>query len=196
MGGGPGDVEGARVEEDEDDGFAGGYGGFEKLLLFAGKIEGGAGGAFAAHALEFAEDEDGYVGLLDEVEGVVELGVTLGVGGHRGLGAGELGVEDGGLLAFDFYALGVEDVVGAVALAHAFEDGDGVGGVAGEAPGAHDVGLAVGERADEGDGFVGWAEGEEIVFVAEEDGGLRGDLAGGGALLGVTICDAVCDGSL
>ncbi len=51
---GPGDVQGATVEQDEDDGFAGGYCGFEELLLFAGEIERGAGGAFAAHALELA----------------------------------------------------------------------------------------------------------------------------------------------
>ena len=133
--GGPGDVEGAAVEEDEHDGFAGGDSGFEKLLLLAGESEAGARGALAAHALELAEDEDGDVGLVDEVDGVVELCVTFGVGLQGGLGAGELVVEDGGLFAFDLDALGVEDARGGCeAVAHAFEDGDGVGGMAGEAP--------------------------------------------------------------
>ena len=80
--------------------------------------------------------------------------------------------------------LGVEDVGGAEAFAQAFEDGDSVGGMAGEGPGAHDVGLGVGEGADEGDGFVLVAEGKEVVLIAEEDGGLGGDVAGSGALLG------------
>ncbi len=49
---------------------------------------------------------------------------------------------------------------------------------------AHDVGLGVCERADESDGFVFAGEGKEVVLIAQEDGGLGGDLARGGALLG------------
>ena len=120
-----------------------------RLLLPAGKVEGGPGGALAAHGLGFAEDEDGHLRLLDEVEGFVELGVTRRVGLPGGGGAGELGIEDGGLAALDLDAGGVGDVGRGKALAEAFEDGYGVSGVAGEAPGAHDVGFGVGKRADE-----------------------------------------------
>ena len=75
----------------------------------------------------FAENEDGDVGLVDEVDGVMELGVALGVGVQGGLGAGELRVEDGGLFALDFDALGEwMSCRRRKRCAHAFEDGDGV----------------------------------------------------------------------
>ena len=75
--GGPGDVQGATVHEDEDDGLAERGDLLEKLLLLAGKVEGVARGGFAGHVLGFAEDEDGEVGGACEVDGFGELGGRL-----------------------------------------------------------------------------------------------------------------------
>ncbi len=158
---GPVDIERAAVEQKQDDGFAGGDGGFEKLLLAAGKGERGAGGVLAAHVLRFAEDEDGNVRLLHEVDGVVELGIALLRGVQSGFGAGHLLIKDGRGAAVDLDAGGAEDLRGgAEGAAQAFEHGDGFGGMTAEAPGAEGVRLGVGERADDGEFGDALAEGE------------------------------------
>ena len=133
--------------------------------------------------MEFAEDENADVGLFDEVDGVGELGVALGVGRHFGLFAVELAIKDRGLFAFDLDAGSVGDCGCAEALAQAVQDGDGVGGMAGEAPRAHDVRLGIGEGADEGNGFGGGCERKDAAFVAQQDGDAGAGGARGFALL-------------
>jgi len=107
---GPGDVEWAAVEQDQNDGLAEGGYCFEKFLLLAGQIERGAGRGFATHVLNFAKGEDGEVGVAGEGKGLVELGPLLVFGPVGGVGLVEDLVEEGGEEALDLDALCVIDV--------------------------------------------------------------------------------------
>src|SRR5262249_24334450 len=82
---GPGDCEGGAVHEDYDEGFAGGFGGFKELLLGGGQGDVGAvasgeardvhGHLFAFEVGREADEGENYIGLLDDVEGLVTEGL-------------------------------------------------------------------------------------------------------------------------
>ena len=76
----PGDGEGGAVHEDDNERFAGGFGGFKELLLCGGQrdvraVSAGEAGDVDGHLFAFevggeADEGDDYVGLFDDVEGL------------------------------------------------------------------------------------------------------------------------------
>ena len=121
--------------------------------------------------MRFAEDEDGQIGVLRQVQRLLHF--------LRGLIRGPVGlrdnvedrVEHGRDLAHDLNALSVIDLRACTGLvADTAEQSDGLGHVLLKGPWAQCVELRISSRTDDGDGVISARlEREQMPLVAQQD---------------------------